>query len=206
MSEALWGVIIGGLIVIFGNIVNAFFQKNQNSKNIDARREEQLRQFEFEKQQKEKQLKYEKDQIILGRLIEERKKWIEPLRKSLTNYSLNLKLVHEKLVWIRISYFDYGSENSSKEITQIEKDQLRQNIENWDKTYSELTNTISQISDDKLNEIIEELISAEVSISIIQYIDMDKEKYKHYEERADCATKNIAQAFRRIEELLSGKE
>ncbi len=99
MSEALWGVIIGGVIVIIGNIVLGLFQKNQTRINVDARHDEQTRQLDFEKEQKSKQFEYEKNQIIITRLIEERKKWIEPLRISLTEYAINANETYNSVVY-----------------------------------------------------------------------------------------------------------
>lgn len=206
MSETLWGVIIGGVIVIVGNIVVGLFQKHQTRITVDARRDEQSRQFEFEKEQKSRQLEFEKDQSIIARLIEERKKWIDPLRASLKEYSLHAKDAHNQLVSLRYSMPETAEGVPNSFITQSQRSSLSKIIGEWDKSFTKLLNSTAQISDPELGDIINNLLSAEASVSVAPHIEIDETQCASLESKAEEARVKVATAFKRMENLLSGKE
>lgn len=205
MSETLIGVVIGGLIVIAGSIVTGLFQKHQTRVTLKAQNEQQTRQFEFEKQQREREFQFEKEQKIrefdfnkeqqvISRAIDERKKWIEPLKISLSEYSKCADYTHNWLVALRVMDFAPNDLES-----------LKESITNWDSATIKLCADTAQINDSTLKQSVENLYSDQTQVSIIGYQEIDLRTCLEYEERLVKIKESISQTFKRIEDLLCGR-
>lgn len=216
MSETLLGVIVGGLIVIAGNIVAGLFQRHQTRITLEAQRDQQTRQFQFEKEQRDSQFKFEKeqrdtqfqfeseqktkefefnkDQQIINRIVAERSKWIEPLKASLSGYSLWAIKTGEALVALRI--FDFGA--SYLEL-------LKNSVSEWDKATNKFGTDTTQISDPLLKQLVEDLRSSELHVSLVIYANIDVKTCEDYESQIDKIRDTVSQTFKRIEDLLCGK-
>ncbi len=89
MSDVIIGIIMGGIIGVIGSsigfIIQGYFAKRTTKMQIDARTDEQKNQFE-----------YQKGQVQIGRLIEVRAQYLNPLREQITKcYELTGKVVEE---------------------------------------------------------------------------------------------------------------
>jgi hypothetical protein len=85
MSDFVLGTIIGGAIGVFGSllgfILQGYFSVKTTKIQIDARMEEQQKQFE-----------YQEKQAQITRLVEDRARYLNPLRDQITKcYSLAVK-------------------------------------------------------------------------------------------------------------------
>lgn len=195
MSETLWGVVIGGLIVIAGSIVAGLFQKHQTRVTIEAQRQQQIRQFEFDAEQRTKQFAFEKDQtagrlafdndqLIIARAIEERKKWIPPLKASLTHYSRCATSVQNAFINHRWCEVD--------ETFQA----LNTSMNEWRQATIALCTDTAQISDPILKHLVVSLRKDTYLVSIND---------KQAEKQLALITQNVSDTFKRIEDLLCGK-
>jgi hypothetical protein len=206
VSETLWGVIVGGLIVVIGSIVASLFQNHQTRISINARKEEQERQFEFENNQKSKQLEFEKNQVIMAHLIEERKKWIEPLRKSLTAYSIGINDVYLQLIIVHYSIPDNSTDGPLLYAGEKEQNSLNGPLDRWGKSSNQLSDIMAQISDQSLERIVSELVQTNIVVSGACAIKINRSWCVEFEQQLDEARDKTASAFKRMEDLLSGKE
>lgn len=206
VSETLWGVIVGGLIVVIGSIVTSLFQNHQTRISIDARKEEQEKQFEFENNQKSKQLEFEKNQIVLAHSIEERKKWIEPLRKSLTAYSIGINDVYLQLIIVHYSIPENVPEEPPHYAGEKEQNSLNGPLDKWGKSSNQLSDIMAQISDQSLEHIVSELVHTNIIVSGACAIKINRSWCVEFEQQLNEARDKTSSAFKRMEDLLSGKE
>ena len=195
MSETLWGVFIGGGIVLAGNIIMGFFQKHQTKINIDARREEQSRQFLFEQQQK-----------VINRSIEQMTKWIEPLRKSLTEYSIGANNTYLQIINIHYSIPESITDNPTPHASIKGRTSLISALDEWEKSSDQLSNIMAQISDQSLKHIISDIIHTHLIVSGAVAVVITRSLCVEFEQQLDETKDKTASAFKRMEDLLSGKE
>lgn len=196
MPEAIiTNIIIGtvGIVGVGGSLLASYLQarssRNDTKMQIEARQEEQAKQLEFEN-----------NQNVINRRIEERKKWIEPLRQSLIYYSESANSAYDIL--IDLGEFPEDFERASDVIQDPEYRKLSKITENWEQSRKILSNSIAQIGDPDLNKIINELIKIPLMVASSQIIN--EEKYSGLIIRVETAKNYVVEAFKRIEGLLSG--
>jgi hypothetical protein len=208
MSESLLGVIVGGaialVVAVVGYFVQAYFSKQESIRQIQARKEEQVRQFDFDKDQKTKELEFEKNQLIITHLIEERKKWIEPLRISLTEYSRDAIEVNTYLDFVRFMVNESSTADSNKRYI----DELKERMTKWDKSKTALCSDTAPIGDPQLKSLVERLENAQILISLNIFIaqTFNQSTYDEMEVKIKQIRNDTAKIFRRIEDLLSGRD
>ena len=196
--------VIGALII---SIIQNRFSNRSTRFQIQARIDEQNRQFEFEREQKAIQLKFEKEQLIVTRQIAERRTWITPLRTFLAHYSDVANKAAYELVVISFSIPEPSSNNPNPSASEKDVKSLKDILEEGYSSVEDLSNSMSQISDKKLKNIISDLVEAQTFAAFATHAAvMDKSTYIQILASIKKAQDKVVTAFHRVEVLLSGIE
>ena len=194
--------VVGVIATLIGSIIQGRIANRSANTQIMARKDEQERQFEFDDKQKNKQLEFDKFQFIAHRKIEERRLWITPLRNSLVEYSKMADKISTEISSIRYRIPNPTVDNPKPKAQKPSTENLKNLLNSFEAPLGELSNSMSQISDKKLKDCINEVISNYYFIFVMTVIDIDKERLREFETAIQQITDGISLAFNRMEDLL----
>lgn len=202
MADLILGTIIGGLVGLISSIVGFLIQGYYSNKNtlvqITAQKEEQAEKFKFEKKRQE-----------INRLIQVRETWTKSLYTSLITYAENIDKTSLEINILRVNFPD-GQAAQSVLSSGLEFDRLFTDlttaVKELDNASDNLGKEMAPISDSILKNLISNLISEELQLSLIVYKPLNREEYEDSDKIVGIIKDELASAFKKLEDLSCGIE
>ena len=216
MSDLVLGMIIGGLIGVFGSAVTALIH---GLYSLRSRREEILAQ----QQQQSVLIHHEKDSQVISRRIALRSKYLEPLNDSLSALYASIDNYEKKLLEVLTPYYS-GSKKYEIKVSEINKKEFVRQLTTTDTEFDAIPAARDQFKGvparvgdldlvKKLNKQTKDLTEFYKAYNEMYYsLRNSKEEqdwvydFTSTVKSMDNIRVGISNTYRRIESLLAGVE
>lgn len=192
MSDILWGALLGGGLAILGGVVQGYFSNKNTKHQINAREEEQIRQFEFDRKEHEKE-----------KLITARSQWIKPLYETLLSLAEIINQATSQFTQITYHY-PKNFPDTLKPDVDILKKEVDSTVGKLMEMKEQFTIKMAPVSDDKLKNELEKLDSNLLIFSTYFITLYNAEHTETIKPRLEEIQQSFVTLFTRIEELSCG--